>query len=116
MTANCPTAKNPRADIKGPFSYALCFDYDVPDYVKRKTDDLPLFINQEIVDSADISPFTEKLMEKLDYELGKHRTLIASDKTQINYMNSLELLQLFIRLGFMKKFHKIYRFNRTKCY
>jgi hypothetical protein len=102
-------------DSNGDFTYFLLVDFNIPDHVRRLTDDLPLGIRQYKPKKAELSDFTRKLVENAKYNISER--LIACHHNQKNYLISLKLLQLYICLGVeVQKVSKILRFKQTEIF
>ena len=68
--------------------------------MRRKTDDLPLGLNQKVPKFEDLSDFTLENMKKLGIASKKaHKKLIASHENRSDYLISLQMLQLYVELG-----------------
>ena len=57
-----PFDTNPR-DLQGDHCYALVIDFEIPDEVKLKTDNLPMNFSQELIEIDQASDFTKDLIE-----------------------------------------------------
>ena len=100
-------------DIDGDYAYVLSIDFSIPDNVKSLTDDLPLSMSNEKIEFDDLSPYQKKLMADINMKFIKQKSLIASHKSQKNYLISLPLLKLYIELGIeIEKINSIYRFKQ----
>ena len=83
-----------KVDLNGNHCYALKVDFEIPDEFKKETDDLPMGINQEEIGIDDVSPFTKSLIENSKCNFTKQKTLVASHKSQENYMISLNFWRI----------------------
>ena len=92
----------------GEHCWMLSVDYYIPDAVKRKTDDLPMGVKQEIITDKKLSPFSNKLMSDVNYKLGKQKSRIASHDPQEKFLISLQLLKLYLGLGMVVKKKIVY--------
>jgi hypothetical protein len=100
----------------GEHCWMLSVGYYIPDAVKRKTDDLPMSVKQEIITDKKISPFSNKLMSGVNYKLGKQKSCIASHDPQEKYLISLQLLKLYLGLGMVVKKNRIFRWKQEKVF
>ena len=82
-----------------------------------KTVELPLSISQERVDIDQVSDFTKKLIQMTGCNINTQKSLIASHKAQEEYLNSLNLLELYIKLGLKyTKIHRSFRFKQEAIF
>jgi len=104
-------------DLNGEFCYALSIDFEIPDDVKKLTDDFPLGLRQEEISFEDLSEFSQKLSETSGVKFIKQKSLVASHKPQEKYLISLNLLKLFKDIGLeCKKIHRIFRFRQEALF
>lgn len=105
-------------DVDGEHTYSLLIDFEIPDDVKRATDELPLGLNQFKPHFNHMSPFTKDIFE----DLGLPRTYITNKLTgthfpQKDYLICIKLLQLYVQLGIkITKIHKILEFKQDACF
>ena len=50
-------------DLNGDHCFALLKDFEIPDEVKLKTDDLPMSISQELINSDQVTDFMMQLIQ-----------------------------------------------------
>ena len=99
-------------DLNGDHCYALVIDFEIPYEVKLKTDDLPMSISQEVINIDQVSDFMKELIQVSGCNFNKHKSLIASHRSQEGYLISLNLLKLYTKLGLKyTKIHKVFRFK-----
>ena len=104
-------------DLNGEFCYALSIDFEIPDDIKKLTDDLPLGLRQEEISFEDLSEFSQKLSESSGLKFIKQKSLIASHNPQKKYLISLNLLKLFKDIGLKcTKIHRIFRFRQEALF
>ena len=104
-------------DLNGEFCYALSIDFEIPDDVKKLTDDFPLGLRQEEISFEDLSEFSQKLSESSGLKFIKQKSLIASHNPQKKYLISLNLLKLFKDIGLKcTKIHRIFRFRQEALF
>ena len=84
-------------DLYGNYAYALLIDYEIPDDVKIKTDDLPLGIKQEEIGFEDVSSFTKELIEFSGSKFTKQNTrCITQASRKLSYILKLvEIIQKY---------------------
>ena len=99
-------------DREGDYCYLIRFKYNIPDEVKRATDDLPLFFSKEPVDIDNLSDFTKNIAEACDYKFSKAKSLLASH-TGNEYFTTLGNLQLYEKLGVeILEIESVFRFDQ----
>lgn len=104
-------------DIDGPYAYILLINYEIPDSVKLKTDDLPLSLHHYCPNKEEVSPFTNKIIEACNGKLSKVPKLIASHLPQENYLISLPLLKHHVKMGLqVTKISRVFRFKQEACF
>jgi hypothetical protein len=106
-------------DIKNDmYCYALEIDFNIPDDVKLLTDELPLGLRKKTPLYDELSNYSKSLLENISHTCKKRTAkLIACHENQTKYLISLELLQLYIRLGVnVTKIHRVIRFNQKSYF
>ena len=108
----------PNVDVEGEHTYSLLIDFEIPDNVKRATDELPLGLNQFKPDLNHMSPFTKDIFDDLNLsESYISKKLTATHFPQKDYLISIKLLQLYVQLGVkITKIHKIIEFKQDACF
>ena len=71
-------------DLDGDRAYMLLIDFEIPDEVKRLTDDLPLGLTQEEIGINDVPVFTKGLIDSSDRKFTRQGTLVATHKGHKN--------------------------------
>ena len=104
-------------DLNGDHCYALLIDFELPNEVKLKTDDLPIIISQEQINIDQVSDFMKELIQVSGCNFNKYKSLIASLKSQEGYLISLNLLKLYIKLGLeYTKIHRVFTFKQEALF
>nr|XP_045584359.1 uncharacterized protein LOC123746694 [Procambarus clarkii] len=96
--------------------WILCDTKQVSPRVAQETDELPLVFAHRNVQRELISEYSNRILESNSYELPKSNTkLVASHLPQKNYLVSLDLLQLLMKLGLeVECVHAVYEFTKLK--
>ncbi|XP_069161320.1 uncharacterized protein [Procambarus clarkii] len=94
--------------------WVLCDTLQVRPEVARYTDELPLVLSHTCITEEHISPYSKNILTEESRGLPKNNTkLIASHLPQKDYLVSLDLLQLLMRIGLeVAKVHDIYEFEQ----
>ncbi|XP_069194044.1 uncharacterized protein [Procambarus clarkii] len=94
--------------------WVLCDTLQVRPEVARYTDELPLVLSHTCITEEHISPYSKNILTEESRGLPKNNTkLIVSHLPQKDYLVSLDLLQLLMRIGLeVAKVHDIYEFEQ----
>ena len=104
-------------DIDGEFAYSLMVDYEIPDDVKRKTDNFPLSMHHQTTGLDDVSEFTHNLILDNNSRIVKAKRLVCTHHPREKYMIALPLLQHHVLMGMIvTKIHRIFRFEQSACF
>nr|XP_045585962.1 uncharacterized protein LOC123747796 [Procambarus clarkii] len=100
--------------IKG--YWILCDTKQVSPRVAQETDELPLVLAHRNVQREIISEYSNRILEFNSCELPKsNKKLVASHLPQKNYLVSLDLLQLLMKLGLeVECVHAVYEFSKLE--
>ncbi|XP_069177817.1 uncharacterized protein [Procambarus clarkii] len=98
--------------------WILCDTKQVSPHVAQETDELPLVLAHRNVQREIISEYSNRILESNSCELPKkNKKLVASHLPQKNYLVSLDLLQLLMKLGLeVECVHAVYEFTKLKVF
>nr|XP_045596441.1 uncharacterized protein LOC123757102 [Procambarus clarkii] len=97
-------------------NWVMCDTKHVAPEVARYTDDLPLTLSHANISTDLLSNYSKHILNAEDRKLPKkNNKLIASHLPQKDYLVSLDLLQMLIKLGLeVAKVNAVYEFRQSK--
>ncbi|XP_069176845.1 uncharacterized protein [Procambarus clarkii] len=96
--------------------WVMCDTKHVAPEVARYTDDLPLTLSHANISTDLLSDYSKHILNTEDRKLSKkNNKLIASHLPQKDYLVSLDLLQMLMKLGLeVAKVNAVYEFRQSK--
>ncbi|XP_069165497.1 uncharacterized protein [Procambarus clarkii] len=95
--------------------WVMCDTKYVSPEVARDTDDLPLTLSHANISTDILSDYSKHILNTEDRKLPKKNKLIAAHLPQKDYLVSLDLLQMLMKLGLeVAKVNAVYEFQQNK--